>query len=256
MPLPNLEKMVPYFQVTIPSTGNEVTFRPFLVKEEKLLLMALETNEEKAMLDAVLNVISACAMSPLKLDALSNFDLEYIFLQLRARSINEIVELSYKCHNKVSKADLKKTDVAADRQLPVPLLPCGNIVKVKINLDEVKVQFEPDHKRQIFLTDTLGVNMRYPNHKTKLPVGVPSVLETLQSIAACIESVFDSESVYTNFTVKEIQEWIEKLTQPQFLKIQQFFETMPVLAHDIDFQCPKCGYQETIRLEGLASFFA
>jgi hypothetical protein len=243
MPLPNLEKMVPTFPVTIPSTQQIVTFRPFLVKEEKILLIALEANDEKAMLDAVIQVVMACAIGPLKVETLANFDLEYIFLQLRARSINEVIELAYKCHNQVAKNEGS-------------LGSCDNIVKLKINFDEIKVQFNPNHKKQIFLTETMGVNMRYPNLKTENFKGKDKgITEILQQVATCIESVFDSTSVYTNFTTKEISEWIEKLTQIQFLKIQEFFDTMPVLAHDALFHCPKCDYQETIHIEGLASFF-
>ena len=239
MPLPNLEKMVPTFLVTIPSTQQVVTFRPFLVKEEKILLIALEANDEKAMLDAVLQVVSACAIGPLKLESLANFDIEYIFLQLRARSIN-------KCHNQIVKDDGSPAS-------------CNNIVKISINLDAIQVNFDPDHKKQIFLTETMGVNMRYPNYKMenfgRTKEERSNITEVLQRIAMCVESVFDSESVFTGFTTKEISEWIEKLTQQQFVKIQEFFETMPVLAYDVLFHCPKCDYQETIHVEGLASFF-
>ena len=248
MSLPNLEKMVPTFPVTIPSTQQVVTFRPFLVKEEKILLIALEANDEKAMLDAVLQVVSACAIGPLKLDSLANFDLEYIFLQLRARSVNEVIELAYKCHNQIAKDG-------------APPGSCDNIVKLKINLDEIKVHFNPEHSKQVFLTETLGVNMRYPNFKMEKSVAnagaenKTNITEIFQRIAMCIESVFDSESVYSNFTIKEVSDWIEKLSQVQFLKLQAFFETMPKLEHDVQFKCPKCEYEEILHLEGLASFF-
>jgi hypothetical protein len=244
MPLPNLEKMVPTFSMTIPSTQQVVTFRPFLVKEEKILLIALEANDEKAMLDAVLQVVSGCAIGPLKPDSLANFDIEYIFLQLRSHSINDSIDLSYRCHNKVAKTG-------------GPPGSCDNIVKIPVNLNSIQIKFNPEHKKQIFLTETMGVNMRYPNYKMeKIGDNVSSnISEVLKRIAMCIESVFDDKSVYTGFSVQEISEWIEKLTQAQFVKIQEFFSTMPVLAHDALFHCPKCDYQETIHVEGLASFF-
>ena len=247
MPLPNLEKMVPTFPVTIPSTKQVVTFRPFLVKEEKILLIALEANDEKSMLDAIIQVVTSCVLSPLKVDSLANFDLEYIFLQLRARSINEVIELAYRCHNAVDKGNGKTGS-------------CDNVVKIPINLDKIQVQFNPNHSKQIFLTETMGVNMRYPNFKmekftTEQKDAQTSINDIIQRVALCVESVFDSESVYTGFTTQEISEWIEKLTQQQFMKIQEFFETMPVLAHDALFHCPKCDYQETIHIKGLASFF-
>jgi T4 bacteriophage base plate protein len=272
MPLPNLEKMVPHFEITIPSTGKEVTFRPFLVKEEKILLIALESGEEKAMLEAIVQVITSCAVSPLKIDSLANFDLEYIFLQLRARSVNEVVDLTYRCHNIVPIApdevekhgwETREQKAQAIEKVKAgePVYgSCDYIVKVKLNLDDVKVQFNDQHKRQIYLTPTLGVNMRYPNFKmAKALLGRPtqpdSVTDSIQSIAMCVESVFDEESVYNNFTPKEIVEWVEKLTQPQFASLQTFFETIPTLAHDFEFHCPVCDYKENIHIEGLQSFF-
>jgi hypothetical protein len=259
MPLPNLEKMVPTFQVTIPSTQQVVTFRPFLVKEEKILLIALEADEEKAMLDAVIQMITSCAVSPLKVDTLASFDLEYIFLQLRTRSVNEVAELAYRCHSLVTltPAEFEERYHRGPRENDNMKVSCDHIVKLPINLDTIQVQFNPNHKKQIFLTDTMGVNMRYPNYKMGNFSSDESgnINEILQRISMCIESVFDSESVYTGFTTKEIAEWIEKLTQTQFLKLEEFFDTMPVLAHDVLFHCPSCDYQETIRIEGLASFF-
>jgi len=241
--------MVPTFPITIPSTGAEVIFRPFLVKEEKILLIALETKEEKSMLDAIIQVIASCAVGPIKVDSLSNFDIEYIFLQLRARSVNNVVEMNYRCHNIVGKDESGKD------------LTCENMVTVTINLDEVKVKFNPDHTKQVFLTETktMGLNMKYPSPKMsrfdESGAAIESFSETLKKISHCIESVFDSESVYTNFSPQEIQEWIERLNQAQFAKIQKFFETMPVLAHDVMFRCPKCGYKENIHLEGMVNFF-
>lgn len=271
MPLPNLEMMVPHFTVTIPSTQQEVTFRPFLVKEEKILLIALESKDEKVMLDSIIQVITSCAISPFKVETLANFDIEYIFLQLRSRSVNEEIELSYRCHNLVPLSaeevdhygwENREQRAAAQEKIknnePVSA-SCNNVIKIKINIDDVKIQSHPDHTRQIYLTDTLGVNMRYPNFKMAKSLlnnkKDEGVAEILQSLAMCIESVFDGESVYTNFTPKEIQEWLEKLTQPQFVKLQAFFETMPKLAHDFEFHCEKCDYKEKVHIEGLPSFF-
>jgi len=253
MPLPNLEKIIPIFDVVIPSTQETVKFRPFLVKEEKLLLIALDGADEKEMLQAVVQVIADCAMSPLKVDSLANFDLEYIFLQLRARSVNDVVELSYRCMN------IEKEGV--DGKSPVL---CNNIVKVNINLQNVQVQFNPMHTKTIYLTDTMGMTLRYPNSvmakklfvpKSKIEEQKVNLNDAISSIAMCVESVFDETSVYSNFQAKEITEWIEKLTQHQFAKIQEFFETMPKLAYDVPFKCGKCDHQDTIHLEGLAAFF-
>jgi phosphotransferase system HPr-like phosphotransfer protein len=268
MPLPSLEKITPVFDITIPSTNETLKFRPFLVKEEKILLIALEGNDEKAMLESIVQVVEACAISPIKVDALANFDLEYIFLQLRARSVSEVVELSYRCHNEVP-----LTAEEAERRAQITKLTnkefsdtmsCDNIVKISLMLDAVQVQSNPEHTKTIFLSDSMGLNMRYPNFAMakkmlsspkKAKTGGSDITDALQSIAMCIESVFDDQSVYSNFQLKEISEWIEKLTQTQFAKIQEFFETMPKLAHDIEFYCPKCGYKESQHIEGLPNFF-
>lgn len=271
MPLPNLEKMVPHFKIIIPSTKKEVTFRPFLVKEEKILLLALEGGDEKVMLDAIIQVISSCAVTEIKPDTLANFDIEYIFLQLRARSVNEIVELNYRCHNSVQLLLLEDVERHSWNALEEKVqavekfkrgeqvyASCNHLVKIKINVDDVKVQFNDEHKRQIYLTPTMGINMRYPNFRTArmlLDKDKGSIANNLKIIAMCIESVFDDVSVYTNFTLKEIEEWMEKLTQTQFANLQVFFETIPKLAHDFEFHCPMCDYKEQIHIEGLSSFF-
>jgi hypothetical protein len=269
MPLPNLEKIVPHFEIIIPSTGQGIQFRPFLVKEEKLLLIALEGEDERQMLDAIVQVVTSCALSPIKVEELANFDLEFIFLQLRSRSVDSNVELSYRCHNKVTltpeEAEKRRIFKKSNDDPDAPIIAdCDHVVKVKINLDDVRIQFNEDHQKQIFLTETLGVNMRYPNFKMARQllratgaVVTPkdNVNDALITIALCIESVFDEESVYNNFTTKDIQEWVEKLTQAQFVKLQKFFESIPKLAHDTQFHCSKCGYEEPLHIEGLPSFF-
>ena len=277
MPLPSLEKIIPRFDITIPSTGDVLKFRPFLVKEEKLLLVALEDGDEKAMLDAIIQVVTSCSINPIKVESLANFDLEYIFLQLRARSVGENVELAYKCHNKIKvtpeEIEQRFPNRSIDNLIKSKLLfkfensddvfrSCDHIDKVRLNIDEVQVKFNPNHSRQIFLTDEMGLNMRYPNTKlakymltkkeTNKKEGINDILTT---VAMCVESVFDAENVFTNFQPKEIQEWVEKLTQQQFSKLQLFFETIPKLTHEIEFVCHECGYKEPIILEGLPAFF-
>lgn len=276
MPLPSLEKVVPIFDITIPSTGDIVKFRPFLVKEEKLLLIAME-GDEKSMDDALAQIVESCAISPIKVETLASFDLQYIFLQIRAKSVNEFVELAYRCNNDIALEPEEITKRAAanirfKKQLetlaegePV-IAPCENVVKIKLDLRTVQVQFHPEHTKTIYLTDTIGVTMKYPtvavsrmlvnsSKANKEPDARTSIADGLKTIAMCIESVFDAETQWTQFTIKELTEWIEKLTQPQFVKIQEFFETMPKLKHDVDFECPKCGHKEVLHLEGLTSFF-
>jgi hypothetical protein len=264
MPLPNLEKIVPSFELTIPSTGESMKFRPFLVKEEKILLIAMESNEDKVILDAIVDVVKACALSPLKTDDLANFDLEYLFLQLRSRSVSEVVDLSYRCKNDIvltAEEVQKRGKNVVMTEGSVPMGPCGHIVKITLKLDEVNVQTNPEHSKTIMLTETMGINMRYPNYKMAKQMMLKkksdsAIGDILQSIAYCVESVFDETSVYSNFQQPEILEWIDRLTQKQFTKLSQFFETIPKLAHTVPFYCTKCGYKEDIYLEGLQSFFA
>jgi hypothetical protein len=272
MPLPNLEEIIPHFDITIPSTKETLQFRPFLVKEEKLLLIAMEGDDEGAMLDAIVQAITACALSPIKVEELANFDLEYIFLRLRAESVSPTVELNYRCHNQVelNADEIEKRRIRVTENDGPVFASCDNVVKVTIKIEDVNVNFQEGHTTQIFLTDTLGVNMKYPNFKLakqmirlaqdKEKFGNVSnprneVDNALLSIALCVHSVFDENSVYTNFTTKEIQEWIEKLTNAQFVKLQEFSQSIPKLAHDVQFRCPKCKYEEPIHIEGLASFF-
>ena len=271
MPLPNLEKIVPIFTLQIPSTSEDAQFRPFLVKEEKLLLIAM-AGDDTSMHEAVSQIATSCVISPVKVESLANFDLEYIFLQLRAKSVNEFVDLTYKCHNEIV---LGSVDIEARKKFIrfkkyVESLPegsevlgeCENIVKIRLNLNDVKVQHTPEHTKIIPLTDTIGITMKYPNltvsrmlNKSKQENQESTITDTIKTIAMCVESVYEGDSVYSGFTLKEMTEWIEKMTQSQFLKIQEFFETMPKLAHDVDFHCTKCDYRQTLHLEGLTSFF-
>jgi len=268
MPLPSLEKIIPIFDLTIPSTDETLKFRPFLVKEEKLLLIALDGNDEKQMLDAIVRVVESCAISPIRVEDLSNFDLEYIFLQLRAKSVSEIVELAYRCHNKTELSDeeYEKRNRRKRQEGDVSMGDCNALVKIPVKLDTVQVSSGPNHSKTIYITDTMGLNMRYPNFamakkllSTKAKKGDAdaslTISDAITSIALCIESVFDEESVYSNFQLPEITSWIEKLTQLQFGKIQEFFETMPKLQHDVNFLCPECGHTQVIHIEGLPSFF-
>jgi DNA-directed RNA polymerase subunit M/transcription elongation factor TFIIS len=249
MPLPNLVKQIPQFDIVIPSTQQPHKFRQFLVREEKLLLVALEDGDDLATQNAVIQIVNNCAVSPIKAEELANFDIEYIFMQLRAKSVDNFATLNYKCHNKVN--------VNAGTDNAPAWDDCSNIVQIKIDLNDVKVTFPDGHTKQIMLSPTMGVNMRYPNHKmAKFIANQGKSEDIFAAIALCVESVFDEESVYTNFSMKEVEEWLGDLTQQQFIKVQeQFFDTMPVLKHSVVFNCRKCGYQEPIVIEGFSSFF-
>lgn len=278
MPLPNLEQSVPQFEIIIPSLKTAATFRPFLVKEEKLLLIAVEENDERKMLDAIIQVVRACALTPLKVEDLASFDLEYIFLQLRSRSVDANVQLRYRCRNEITLTPeeamerflklqptlpFSKRSKNPELETPPTTIKCDNVVMLPVNLNDIEVKFTEGHTREIMLTETLGVRMKYPNLniakkmiRTKTEDTPHTIHDALATVALSVEAVFDGENTYTNFSEKEIQQWVENLTQQQFSKIQEFFETTPKLAHEIPFKCDSCGYEETLHLEGLATFFA
>lgn len=271
MPLPSLEKLTPVFDIVIPSTDMSVKFRPFFVQEEKILLVALEGGDEQSIADAISQVVSVCSVSPLKLESLANFDIEYAFLKLRAKSVGEQLYLSYLCQNQIdlSPEEAQRGQSLGVRRIDDPnsvqeSLPvrakCENQVNLTLNLNDVAVKKDPAHSKQVPLTDTLGLTMRYPNFEmakrlAKVKSGASSMTEAMDSIAMCVESVFDAESVYSNFSVKEIGDWLQKLTPTQFANLENFFATMPKLEHDVPFHCAKCGYKSTVHLEGLSDFF-
>lgn len=237
MALPKLG--VPQYELTLPSTGKTVKYRPFLVKEEKVLLLAMESEDEKQVIDAVKNVLKSCVISRIKIDQLPSFDLEYLFLKIRAAAIGEIIEMTVTCTD-----DGSTTATAA------------------INIEEVEVHKEEGHDRKIMLTDTTGIMMKYPSmdrfiESQFLNKGIDAD-HIFNFIAEHIEQIFDEEEVYDSSTTskKEFREFVESLTTKQFESIQNFYETMPRLSHTFTVTNPNTGNECEYTLEGLQSFFA
>ena len=236
MALPQV--VLPTYELEIPSSGKTIKYRPFVVKEEKLLLLALETNDEKQIEDAVRTLLKGCIQSRIKIEDLAIFDLEYIFLQIRAVSVGEVVEMKVTCR------DDDKTQV-----------------KYNLNLTEVKVNKPEGHSNKIMLTDDLGVIMKYPTW-TEFVVGSimgqsPSADGIVEIIANCIDQIFDGEDVYDSSTTskKEFVEFVEGLTNFQFEKVQKFFETTPRLEHKFTVKNPNTGEPSEFTLVGLSNFF-
>lgn len=236
MNLPNIT--TPEFKLQLPSNNETVFFRPFLVKEEKALLIALESNDPDEIENVVINTIKNCLKYEKNIDELPYFDIEYIFLQLRSKSIDNIV--NFKLNHRLD-------------------VNCNHRTDYKLNLNQINVVFEKNHSKNIKLTDSVGVIMRYPSIKMLKNVSTLNTTSNIDKIfstvASCIESVYDSDSVYENFTIEEIKTWLENLNKTQFQKIVDFFEFMPSLSYTIDYTCEKCGTRETIPLKGLQSFF-
>ena len=237
MALPKLG--VPQYELSLPSTGKTVKYRPFLVKEEKVLLLAMESQEEKQVIDAVKNVLKSCVISRIKVDQLPSFDLEYLFLKIRAAAIGEVIEMTVTC------TDDGETNATAT-----------------INIDEVEVTKEEGHNRKIMLTDTTGILMKYPSmdrfiESQFLNKGIDAD-HIFSFIAEHIEQIFDEEEVYDSSTTskKEFREFVESLTTKQFESIQKFYETMPKLSHTFTVVNPNTGNECEYTIEGLQSFFA
>jgi hypothetical protein len=244
--LPKLD--VPIYELDLPLSKKKVKFRPFLVKEEKILLMAMESETDESTLLAIKQIIGNCCLSDdIDIETLPITDLEYFFLNLRARSIGETVDLQYKCNNKLKDENGEEKD-------------CGNIVKLEVNVLDIKPEVSENHSTKIALTSTMGVVMKYPSFKivediSKVEGGE---IEKLMAILLnCIESVYTEDSIFyaKDISKEELGEFVENLTRDQFAKVQQFFDTMPKIKKELDFTCKKCGYHENISIEGLQSFF-
>ncbi len=237
MALPKLG--YPTYELELPSTGKTVKYRPFLVKEEKVLLLALESEDEKQVTNAVKDLLKNCVISRIKVDQLPSFDLEYLFLKIRAASIGEVITLNVTC------LDDNKTQVEA-----------------KINIDEVEVTKPEGHDKQIMFDDKTGIIMRYPSmqqfvEREFLQKDMKTD-EVYDFIADSIEQIFDDEEVYDSSTTtkKEFRTFVDSLTTKQFEKIQKFYETSPKLSHTFTVVNPNTGKDSEYTIEGLQSFFA
>ena len=236
MPLPKIATAI--YELKIPTTKKKVKYRPFLVKEQKQLLIAQQGEDVKVMYETLKDIIKACVQDEFfDVEKLSLVDIEYIFLQLRARSVGEISNLTFSC--------LECNDPKAKSP-------------VAIDLTKIEVKFDPKHHTTIQLTDTIGVKMKYPSIDVveELKHG-GDVSAMFNVIVSCIDEVYDDKAVYkaSEFTKDELDEFINQLTQAQYLKIQEFFDTMPKLEKEVEFDCPVCGFHHKQTLRGLESFF-
>jgi len=243
MALPKLD--VPTYEVDLLLSKQKVRYRPFLVKEEKIFLMAMESEDEKTVMDAIKQILNNCCLDEIDIDNLPVLDLEFFFLNLRARSVGEIVNLQYKCNNKV------KNEEGEEKQ-------CNNVVKFNVNILEIKPEMNEDHTNKIDLNGKMGIVMKYPNFKMIQNVTEDSDTEKIiKIIGSCIDYIYDEDNIYyrKDISEEEISEFVENLTREQFVKIQRFFETIPKIKKDVEFKCSKCNYEEKIAIEGIQSFF-
>jgi DNA-directed RNA polymerase subunit M/transcription elongation factor TFIIS len=242
--LPKLD--VPIYNIKLISTGQDIRIRPFLVKEQKLFLMASETEDSKETINTIRQVLKNCILDEVDVDNLPTFDLEYLFMNLRARSVEEVVNLKYKCNNNI-KNDKDEETV------------CNGSVEFDVNLLEVVPTTHAEHTNKFQLTEKLGICLKYPTFEMiQKYEGMDENDIMINILVDCIEYLFDSEQIYysKDSTRKELEEFVESMQQKDLEKIKVFFDTMPEIKKDVHFKCPKCGYEEDMVIRGLQNFFA
>jgi len=239
MPLPKIS--TPTYELELPSTGKKIKYRPFLVKEEKILIIALETEDTKQISNAIVQILSECILTRgVKVSDLSTFDIEYLFLNVRAKSVGETVEVNVTCPD-----DGETT------------------VQMEIELDSIKVKKDPKHSNIIKLDDNLSMKLKYPSldqfveNNFEVADGDNDVDKSLTMITSCIDIVYDSEESWnaSDCSKKELKEFVEQMNTKQFKEIENFFVTMPKLSHTVKVKNPNTKVESEVVLEGLVSFF-
>ena len=239
MPLPKIA--TPTYELELPSTGESIQFRPFLVKEEKVLVLALESEDTKQITTAIKAVIKSCVQTKgIKVEALPTFDIEFLFLNIRGKSVGEKIEVNIICPD--------------DETTEVP---------ISIDLDEIRVQKNDEHTRQIKIDDTLMMEMKYPSLdqfiKNNFDFENKNAMDqSFDLIASCVDKIYSEDDVWAadDCTKKELKDFLEQMNSSQFKSIETFFETMPKLSHKIKVTNPNTKVESEVVLEGLASFFA
>lgn len=236
MALPQMS--TPYYNAYIPSTEKAISFRPFLVREEKALLLAQQSDDMNVMISTLKEIIKSCVKDPIDVNSLALFDIEYLFTQIRAKSVGEDVELIFTCQH----CNQEK-----------------NQVKLRIDLTKIPLIKDPNHSNRIPLFGDVGVLMKYPTIDTlkRTDIDKNDINAVMDVVIDCIEAIYTDEEVFytKEQTRAEVEEFVMNLTKDQFDKIEDFFTTVPKYKQDIEYDCPACGAHNTTILEGTASFF-
>jgi hypothetical protein len=239
MPLPKIA--TPIYELELPSTSQTIKYRPFLVKEEKLLVIALESEDTKQITNAIKTVIKNCIETKgIKVESLPTFDIEYLFLNIRGKSVGEEIDVNIIC------PDDEETSVS-----------------IKINVDDIQVQRDENHTNKIKLDETLMMEMKYPSLeqfiKNNFDLSNNSAMEqSFELVASCVDKIYNEDEVWVaaDVTKKELMEFLDQMNTSQFKHIEKFFETMPKLSHTVKVKNPKTEVESEVTLEGLSSFFA
>lgn len=246
MALPKISN--PIFELTLPSTGQSVKYRPFLVKEQKILLLAMESGDQKATLLAIKQIINNCAIDPIDVDKLPTFDVEYFFIRLRAKSIGEVVDLRMRHPTGFNSKEVE----------------CDNVTIVPVNLLDIEIERAIDHSDKIVIDEEagIGVKMKYPTiamaTENEDKPDMSQMDNAITAIINTIDYIYDKDNVYKkeDSTKEELVEFVEGLSQEQFIKLTNFFATMPKVKKSIKWKCSKCAEEDSMSLEGMQSFFA
>ena len=236
MPLPKI--VTPEFSTNLPSTGEEIFFRPFLVKEEKVLLMAQEGKDPNEVQRAIINIITECIKTPVIVEELPLFDIEWLFLQLRAKSVGEVIDIRLKhIENK----------------------ECNHPNSITIPIEDIKIIKPKEHTNLISIDEAtgIGIKMKYPSLDlySKIDMSSQSYAQVFDVILESVDVVYDKEQTYNDFTKPELEKFIEDLDQKHLKKFMDFFNTMPKLEHVIEYKCEKCGQPVKTTLSGIMDFF-
>ena len=232
----------PKYRMVLPSTQEEYYFKPFLMKQEKALMLAMQSEDQKQMVATLTDVITECFEGKIDVKNVAMFDLEYIFAQLRSKSVGETVALTMKC---------KQCDPEDEKAR----------IRVEVNLADINVEFPENQDPKIMLWDDVGVQMRYPSVEILEKMDAiknPDDPESLYAvISACMDFIFTAEEVFkvTETPPSEVKDFLDNLTNDQFMKIKDFFDQMPKMSKQIDYACPKCGHAHSQKIEGLNAFF-
>ena len=254
MPLPN--QITSTYTMEIPSTKQKVKFRPWLVKEEKIILVAMQemNGNINVVLDAIRTIVSNCTFGVLDTNKLTSYDLEYIFLELKKKSSGAIQDLAFTCQNNIYFPD------PVNPSGPPMSTKCGHLNPMKLDLNIVSLVSAKDRSNKVMLSNTMGLTLRDATlaEATQLEESLKKqdILQIYEMTYKLVDTIFDGPTIYKDYTTEELRDFIDNLSSDQFQKIRDFFESVPTLQAKLDVCCAKCGYKETVTLEGLQSFLA
>lgn len=233
---------LPTYEIKLPSNGKIINFRPFVVKEEKLLLMALESGDENEIIKTTKQIVNNCVLGDIDVDKLPFFDIDYIFIALRAKSVGESIEIKFTCNNVI----------------PNTSNMCGTVFPANIDIVNCKIIKDDNIKDTIYLTGTMYVKMKYPSYTTMRTIFNDFEDSNINMMAECIDMVVDGDTVYTkkDYTKEELYDFIDNLSQQQYKKLEQFINNFPSFVITSDATCPKCNFNHKLEYDDFTSFFA